>query len=90
LLGVGFKNIVIALDSGEFESSNRLYKKLFQVGLIPWIWLRPAGEEDLDTIPRNEIHSRIDTLLSSDKSLIRDELLVGKVNSLLKGRRYGN
>ena len=85
LLGIGFEKIVIALDPGEFDSSNNLYQKLTKVGLKPYVFLR--GGEDFDLVARDEIKTAVNSLLLTNPDTIRDQLLQGRVTKLLSKRR---
>jgi DNA primase len=85
LLGIGFDKIVIALDSGEFDSSLKLYQKLIKVGLSPYILFRVG--EDLDCVSRASIKEMVSHLLSLNQDSQRENLLREKAINLMKARR---
>ena len=85
LLGIGFEKIVIALDSGEFDNSYKLYQKLAKVGMKPWVLVRDVGG-DWDEVDRKDIKLAVDNLTSKFDD-VRESLFMGKVNSLIKFRR---
>jgi len=85
LMGVGFKNIVIALDAGEFENSYKLYRRLLKVGLNPYVLLREG--DDFDCISREEIKVMVERTLEANSEEVRENMFFAKVACTMKDRR---